>query len=70
MSVRYVMELKITDVIEKQLTVGGRKSADGTAELFTESGGWHIVIGNLSIHVGNEQPPFKKGQAVRLILEG
>lgn len=67
---RYIMRGEITGIVKKELTVGGRKSADGTAELFTEDAGWHIVIGNLSFHVGDEEPPFKKGQNVRIIIEG
>ncbi len=66
---RYVFRTIIHDVIHKEMTVGGKKSADGTAELFVEDAGWYIRLGNLSIYMGHEEPALKSGQRVRLIIE-
>jgi hypothetical protein len=55
--------------MEKSVTVAGRKSATGEADLRVESAGWYIQIGNLSLFTGDMEPPFKKGDSVRIILE-
>lgn len=66
---RLVWHTIITDVREHTLTVGGKRSADGKAELQIESAGWYIHIGFISLFVGIEEPPFKKGDSVKLTLE-
>jgi hypothetical protein len=66
---RFVWETTITDVAEKKLTVGGRRSVDGEAELFMESFGWYIRLGHVAIFAGTEKPELEKGDKVRLIIE-
>lgn len=69
---RYVWhKVRVVDVVNRELIVGGKKSADGKAELFMEPAGWVIVLeGGMSINVGHEQPTIKKGQRVTLTLQG
>jgi hypothetical protein len=60
----------VTDVREKSFTVGGKKDADGKAELFVESAGWWITISNhMSLFVGHQEPTYKKGDRIRLVIE-
>lgn len=69
---RYVWNSRVINVVQKETTVGGKKSADGTSELFTEDAGWYIIIegmGNVSIHVGSAEPDFKKGDKIRFVIE-
>jgi hypothetical protein len=66
---RLVFRTKIDNIVKKETTVGGKKAADGTAELIVEDAGWHIIIGNLSIFVGDDEPGFAKGDKIRLIIE-
>lgn len=64
-----VWQTVVTDVSERTLTVAGRRSVDGKAELITESGGWYIQLGNTSWYAGESKPPFEKGDTVRITLE-
>jgi hypothetical protein len=67
---RIVWRTQVTSVTEKSVTVGSKKSADGTAEFFTESAGWYIQLGNVSLFAGHEKPTeVETGDYVRLILE-
>lgn len=59
----------ISDVREKSLTVSGKKAADGSAELTTESAGWWIYIGHISLYAGDTKPEFEKGDHVRISLQ-
>ena len=66
---RLIWTTVITGVDERKLTVGGKRSADGTAELFTESGGWYIRLGNISLYTGDVRPDFQQGDRVTITLE-
>jgi hypothetical protein len=59
----------VTDVARKTLTVGGRMDAEGKSELLLEDAGWYIRLGNMSLWAGDIEPPFKKGDRVRIIIE-
>lgn len=59
----------VTAVEEKTLTIGGKRTLEGAAELFTESGGWYIRFGNISLYTGLEKPPFEKGDLVKITIE-
>lgn len=66
---RYVWNTVIDDVVHRDVTVCGRKSTNGDAILTMEDAGWYIRLGNLLIHVGSDQPPFGKGDKVKMSLE-
>lgn len=59
----------IIDVREKFLTVSGKRSADGKAELQVESQGWWITVEHFSIFAGKERPVFNSGDKVKITLE-
>jgi len=69
MPTRLKWETTITQVVEKELTVGGRKSADGKTELFTEKMGWYIYIGSVSIFAGLDKPDFEPGDRIEVTLQ-
>ncbi len=66
---KYVWVVKVDEVVKRELIVGGKKTSDGDAVLFVESAGWYIRIGNLSFCVGDDEPPFKKDDLVKITLE-
>jgi hypothetical protein len=61
-----VWEATVTDVKQKEITVGGRKSVDGSAELFMEKIGWYIYFGHVAVFAGGEKPDFDKGDRVKI----
>jgi hypothetical protein len=68
--VRYVFTDRVVKVEEKQFTVGGRRTADGKAELFMESAGWHVTFGTMmSFYVGDIEPALQAGDKVRISIE-
>ncbi len=67
--VRYVWLDRVARVAERELTVGGRKSADGSAEMFVESAGWYVQVGNFAFNVGGEAPLLTTGDVVKITLE-
>jgi hypothetical protein len=67
--VRFVYVDRVSDIHEVERIAGGRKSADGSAELLTVSDGFVVRIGAFSFGVGPEPPPFKKGDYIRVTLE-
>jgi hypothetical protein len=66
---RYVWNTTVRNVHRKETTVSGKIGADGMAELTVESAGWYIQIGYISLYAGEEEPPYKSGDTVRLTLE-
>lgn len=66
---KFIWKETVSDVEEKSLVVGGKIGADGKTELFTETAGWYIRIDQIAFWVGNEKPPFKKGDRVQITIE-
>ena len=70
MNVRLKWETTVVRVEEKTLTVGGRKSVDGKAELFHESQGWYItLVSGVSIFAGLDKPDFEAGDRIEITLQ-
>ena len=70
MPTRIKWETTIIRVEEKELTVGGRKSADGKTELFYEKVGWYITLtSGVSIFAGLDKPDFEAGDRIEITLQ-